>query len=221
MAIVAGALDGDYRGPLLNAALMRATWERYVETAHRFNEPGRFTALIGYEWTPTNSGDKLHRNVLYRDGADKAGQVFPFTANDSLNPQDLWAWMQRYENQTGGRVLALAHNGNLSNGQMFPVETNPHTGAAIDVDYVATRARWEPLYEVTQIKGDGEAHPYLSAAGRFLRPMPACNPWRMPVTPRACPWAAPCTRRRQGARRPSWWPRSRIRRAATWIAFRS
>ena len=167
MALVAGALDGDYEGPLLDAALMGSIWERYVETADRFNEPGRFTALIGYEWTPTNSGDKLHRNVLYRDGGDKAGQVFPFTANDSLNPQDLWAWMQRYENETGGRVLALAHNGNLSNGQMFPVETNPNTGAAIDADYVTTRARWEPLYEVTQIKGDGEAHPYLSPEDEF------------------------------------------------------
>ncbi len=167
MAMIGNALDGDYSGPLLDAALMQSTWERYVETADRFNEPGWFTALIGYEWTPTNSGDKLHRNVLYRDGADKAAELFPFTANDSLNPQDLWAWMQRYENETGGRVLALAHNGNLSNGQMFPVETNPNTGTAIDADYVSTRARWEPLYEVTQIKGDGEAHPYLSPADEF------------------------------------------------------
>ena len=167
MAMIANALDGDYRGPLLNAALMRSTWERYVETADRFNEPGRFTALIGYEWTPTNSGDKLHRNVLYRDGALKAAQLFPFTANDSLNPQDLWAWMQRYDDETGGQLLALAHNGNLSNGQMFPVETNPNTGAAIDADYVSTRARWEPLYEVTQIKGDSEAHPHLSPADEF------------------------------------------------------
>ena len=167
LEVIGEVLDGDYRGRLLDKALMRSVWERYVETADRFNEPGRFTAMIGYEWTPTASGDKLHRNVLYRDNADKARQLFPFTANDSLNPQDLWDWMERYERETGGRVLALAHNGNLSNGQMFPVETNPNTGNPIDADYVETRARWEPLYEVTQIKGDSEAHPYLSPADEF------------------------------------------------------
>ncbi len=167
LAVIGNVLDGDYSGPLLDRALMRSVWERYVETADRFNEPGKFTALIGYEWTPTRSGDKLHRNVLYRDDADKARRLFPFTAADSIDPQDLWSWMARYEQETGGRVLALAHNGNLSNGQMFPVETNPNTGNAIDADYVATRSRWEPLYEVTQIKGDSEAHPYLSPTDEF------------------------------------------------------
>ena len=166
MAVTA-VLEGNYSGPLLDRSVMRTTWEDYVETADRFNEPGRFTALIGYEWTPTNSGDKLHRNVLYRDGASIARQRLPFTANESINPQDLWAWMQRYEETTGGRVLALAHNGNLSNGQMFPVEVNPDTSAAIDADYVRTRARWEPLFEVTQMKGDSEAHPYLSPEDEF------------------------------------------------------
>ena len=164
---IAAALFGDYSGPLLDRSIMRTVWEDYVDTADRYNDPGRFTALIGYEWTPTNSGDKLHRNVLYRDGADLARRLFPFTAVESLNPQDLWKWMQRYEEETGGRVLALAHNGNLSNGQMFPVETNPETGGAIDSAYVSTRARWEPLYEVTQIKGDSEAHPFLSPADEF------------------------------------------------------
>ena len=110
-AVIGAALDGDYDGPLHNAELMRSAWERYVETADRFNEPGKFTALIGYEWTPTKSGDKLHRNVVYRDGAEKARRMFPFTARDSINPQHLWAWMARYEQETGGSVLALAHNG--------------------------------------------------------------------------------------------------------------
>ena len=160
-------LEGGYTGPLLNQSVMRAVWERYVETADRYNEPGRFTALIGYEWTPMKGGDKLHRNVLYRGSAETARQLMPFTATDSLNPQDLWKWMQRYEDATGDQLLALAHNGNLSNGEMFPVEINPETGAAIDADYVQTRARWEPLYEVTQIKGDSEAHPYLSPEDEF------------------------------------------------------
>ena len=165
--VIRRVLDGDYSGAFLDPAIMRSVWDRYVETADRFNEPGRFTALIGYEWTPTRSGDKLHRNVLYRGGAETAGKLLPFTAGDSIDPQDLWKWMRRYEEETGGRVLALAHNGNLSNGQMFPVETNPNTGTAIDADYVKTRARWEPLYEVTQIKGDSEAHPYLSPEDEF------------------------------------------------------
>ena len=160
-------IDEDYQGPMLNEPVMRSTWERYVETADRYNEPGQFTAVIGYEWTPTHGGDKLHRNVLYRGSAETARQLMPYTASDSINPQDLWNWMQRYEEETGGQVLALAHNGNLSNGQMFPVETNPNTGADIDADYVQTRAKWEPLYEVTQIKGDGEAHPFLSPSDEF------------------------------------------------------
>ena len=164
---VAAALSGDYSGPLLDREVMRTVWEDYLDTAERYNDPGRFTALIGYEWTPTQSGDNLHRNVLYRDGADMARQLLPFTALESLNPQNLWQWMARYEKETGGRVLALAHNGNLSNGQMFPVQTNPETGTAIDAEYVRTRARWEPLYEVTQIKGDSEAHPFLSPTDEF------------------------------------------------------
>lgn len=167
IAVVTRVLNADYSGPLLDRNIMRSVWDRYVETADHYNQPGRFTTLIGYEWTPIRSGDKLHRNVLYRDGAEFARQVLPFTANESINPQDLWRWMQRYEEETGGRVLALAHNGNLSNGQMFPLETNPNTGAPIDADYVKTRAKWEPLYEVTQIKGDGEAHPYLSPEDEF------------------------------------------------------
>ena len=163
----AQVIEPDYSGPLLDEETIRSVWDDYVETADRYDEPGRFTALIGYEWTPTQSGDKLHRNVLYRDNSDTARQMLPFTARESINPQDLWTWMQRYEEETGGKVLALAHNGNLSNGQMFPVETNPNTGAAIDANYVQTRARWEPLYEVTQIKGDSEAHPFLSPEDEF------------------------------------------------------
>jgi hypothetical protein len=160
-----GFLDAD--NPLLNPELSREIWERYVDTADRYNQPGRFTAVIGYEWTPTQSGDKLHRNVLYRGDAAQARRLLPFTAAESVDPQDLWKWMQRYEELTGSAVLALAHNGNLSNGQMFPVETNPNTGAAIDAGYVETRSRWEPLYEVTQIKGDGETHPKLSPEDEF------------------------------------------------------
>lgn len=165
--IVSVLIDENYSGPLLDQEVMRSVWDEYLETADRYNDPGQFTALIGYEWTPTQSGDKLHRNVLYRGDAKTASQMMPFTANKSINPQDLWKWMQRYEDTTGGKVLALAHNGNLSNGKMFPVEKNPNTGGAIDAEYVRTRARWEPLFEVTQIKGDSESHPSLSPDDEF------------------------------------------------------
>ncbi|MEE9533083.1 MAG: DUF3604 domain-containing protein, partial [Acidimicrobiia bacterium] len=145
----------------------RTIWDRYLKIAEQYNEPGHFTAMIGYEWTSTEDGNNLHRNVLYRDGADLARQMLPYTADQSFNPEDLWAWMQRYEDKTGGRVLALAHNGNISNGIMFPVEVNPATAQPLTGDYAKNRIRWEPLYEVTQIKGDGEAHPLLSPNDEF------------------------------------------------------
>ena len=151
---------------LKDEGFSRSVWTRYLDIAERFNEPGRFTTLIGYEWTSTPGGDNLHRNVIYRDGADHAHQLIPYTAADSQNPEDLWKWMQAYQDKTGGRLLALAHNGNLSNGLMFP-EINPATGKPLTRSYAETRIRWEPLYEVTQIKGDGEAHPYLSPNDEF------------------------------------------------------
>ena len=153
--------------PLLDPAVLRSTWQRYVETADRYNQPGHFTAIIGYEWTSNIGSGEMHRNVLYRGNAASARRLLPFTALESKDPEDLWRWMARYEAETGGRVLALTHNGNLSNGKMFPVKTNPNTGAAIAAEYAKSRARWEPLHEVTQIKGDSEAHPFLSPDDQF------------------------------------------------------
>ena len=145
---------------------VRSVWERYIDTAEKFNEPGRFSTIIGYEWTSTEGGNNLHRNVLYRDGGKRAKQIMPYTAAESFNPEDLWKWMENYEKKTEGKVLALAHNGNVSNGIMFP-EINPVTGKPLTKGYAKTRARWEPIYEVTQIKGDGESHPYLSPNDEF------------------------------------------------------
>ena len=152
---------------IMDREFVGSVWQRYLRIAEEYNDPGRFTALIGYEWTSTDGGNNLHRNVLYRDGADLAKQMNPYTTAESFNPEDLWKWMQAYEDKTGGKVLTLAHNGNLSNGIMFPVETNPATGQPLTADYARTRIRWEPLYEVTQIKGDGEAHPFLSPNDEF------------------------------------------------------
>lgn len=152
---------------LLDEKFSQTIWDEYIDIAEKYNEPGKFTSIIGYEWTSTENGNNLHRNVLYRDGGDLAGKVLPYTTSESFNPEDLWKWMQNYEDKTGGRILALAHNGNLSNGIMFPVETNPATGKPLSTDYAKTRAKWEPLYEATQIKGDGEAHPFLSPNDEF------------------------------------------------------
>jgi hypothetical protein len=147
----------------------RSAWDATVAAAERYNAPGRFTAFIGYEWTSLVKGNNMHRVVVYRDGGDKGGQMVPFTTYPpagSINPRDLWKWMQGYEEKTGGRVLAIPHNGNLSNGIMFPLEAQ-YDGKILDKEYVETRDRREPLYEATQIKGDGETHPFLSPNDEF------------------------------------------------------
>jgi hypothetical protein len=144
-------------------------WQETIAAAEAYNEPGRFTAFIGYEWTSNTSGNNLHRNVIFRDNADKASEVEPYTTMKPLgsdNPRDLWKWMADYEQKTGGNVLAIAHNGNLSNGRMFPI-IESFTGKRVDKPYVEQRARWERLYEVTQTKGTGEAHPSLSPTDEF------------------------------------------------------
>ncbi|MHC4217274.1 MAG: DUF3604 domain-containing protein [Planctomycetota bacterium] len=150
-------------------AAYRSAWEEAIEAAEKYNEPGHFTAFIGYEWTSNTGGNNLHRVVIFRDGGFKASFVEPYTTLKPLgsdNPRDLWKWMEAYEQKTTGRVLAIAHNGNLSNGIMFPI-VESFTGRPVDREYVETRAKWEPLYEATQIKGDGEAHPFLSPNDEF------------------------------------------------------
>jgi hypothetical protein len=147
----------------------KSAWAKTIDAAERYNDPGTFTAFIGYEWTSLVMGNNLHRVVIYRDGGEKAGLMVPYTTMEpqgSTNPRDLWRWLDDYERRTSGDVLAIAHNGNLSNGIMFPLREQ-YDGRRLDVDYVTERARWEPLYEVTQIKGDGEAHPFLSPNDEF------------------------------------------------------
>jgi hypothetical protein len=146
-----------------------SAWRETIKAAEEANDPGRFTAFIGYEWTSNTGGNNLHRNVIFRDGSARASLVEPFTVVQPLgsdNPRDLWKWMEAYESKTGGSVLAIAHNGNLSNGRMFPI-IESFTGKPIDREYAETRAKWERLYEATQIKGDGETHPYLSPNDEF------------------------------------------------------
>jgi len=147
----------------------KAVWDRIIKAAEDYNDPGKFTAFIGYEWTSLIKGNNMHRNVIYRDGGEIASQMVPFTTTrpqGSENPRDLYKWLTAYEEKTGGNVLAIAHNGNLSNGIMFPIEAQ-YDGRKLDREYVTERIKWEPLYEATQIKGDGEAHPYLSPNDEF------------------------------------------------------
>ncbi|MEJ2331717.1 MAG: hypothetical protein C0612_04365 [Desulfobulbaceae bacterium] len=146
-----------------------SVWDDVVEAAETYNDPGRFTTLIGFEWTSLVTGNNLHRNVIFRDNGDRAGQVVPYTTQEpigSTDPLELYKWMTNYEAKTSGTVLALAHNGNLSNGIMFPLDVQ-YTGRKLDAFYVEQRARWEPMYEITQIKGDGETHPFLSPDDEF------------------------------------------------------
>jgi len=153
-----------------DTAPFRNVWERSVEAAEVYNDPGHFTAFIGYEWTSlVAGGNNMHRVVMYRDGAEEALYNVPYTTYPpygSPNPRDLWKWLADFEENTGGDVLALAHNGNLANGIMFPVDAQ-FDGKALDKEYVEQRIKWEPIYEATQIKGDGEAHPYLSPEDEF------------------------------------------------------
>jgi hypothetical protein len=154
--------------PTPGTSAYRNAWQQTIKAAEAYNEPGRFTAFIGFEWTSNTGGNNLHRNVIFRGGGVQAGLVEPFTTQPPLgsdNPVDLWKYMAAAEQKTGSEVLAIAHNGNLSNGRMFPVVEA--FGKKLDKEYVQTRAKWEPLYEATQTKGTGEAHPYLSPNDEF------------------------------------------------------
>ena len=160
-----GTLPNPVTDPAIAGPLQKSVWETYTETAERFNDPGRFTAMIGYEWTSVPGGNNLHRNILFRGNKEKADQVMPFTAWESEDPEKLWEWMANYETKTGGNVLAIPHNGNLSNGRMF--ESVDFAGKPLTRDYAERRARWEVLQEVMQTKGNSETHPTLSPNDEF------------------------------------------------------
>ena len=157
-----GAWQADYG---VDRRFQKMVWEEVIANAERHNDPGTFTAFIGYEWSARVPGANIHRNVLFEGGADQARQAIPISRFDSADPEDLWAHLQDYKERTGGKVLAIPHNGNLSAGQMFKPRTyqdQPFTKA-----YARTRSRWEPIVEVTQIKGDGETHPLVSPNDEF------------------------------------------------------
>ena len=148
-----------------NPQLKAEAWAEAYDAAERFNQPGVFTTLHGFEWTSAPEGNNLHRTVIFRDGVDRVKQIVPFSAFDSQDPAELWKFMDRYEKLTGGKVLAIPHNGNLSNGLMYTAET--FDGKPMDAAYAEARISHEPVIEVTQVKGDGETHPFLSPNDEF------------------------------------------------------
>ncbi|MGD9069313.1 MAG: DUF3604 domain-containing protein [Methyloceanibacter sp.] len=146
--------------------IYRSAWSHITDLAERHNQPGQFTALIGFEWTSNPDRNNLHRNVIFRGGKETADTIIPFSNFDSFDPEDLWTWIETYEKNTGDRLLAIPHNGNLSNGLMFD-DVTLTSKQPLDRSYAERRARWEPLYEVTQMKGTSEAHPSLSTRDEF------------------------------------------------------
>ena len=163
MAKVKAAWSADYG---IEADFQRSMWHEVIAVAERYNEPGRFTAFAGFEWSARSDAKQMiHRNVLFLDGPNRTRQILPFSRFDSDDPEDLWAYMGAYEELTGGQVIAIPHNGNLSGGQMFALTC--YSGEPLTKEYARKRSLWEPIYEVTQIKGDGESHPLLSPDDEF------------------------------------------------------
>jgi len=161
--------DGMYSDPpkvdpiLGDPKLAKSVWSRVVEIADRHYQPGKFTTMAGYEWTSAPSWRNMHRIVIFRD-TRKVPEA-PYTALDSSKPEDLWKWMD-HQRKSGNDLLAVPHNGNASDGMMFPIGVS-YGGSELNETYAQTRMRNEPLYELTQIKGTSETHPSLYPNDEF------------------------------------------------------
>ena len=136
----------------------KSAWADVARSANEHNDPGHFTTFIGYEFTTSTDieGGNLHRNVIFNSSR---ASIRPWTRIDSINPEDLWTWQDRLR-EKGVDTIAMPHNSNGSNGQMFEMET--FKGNAIDIEYAKKRMRNEPIVEITQVKGTSETHPLLS-----------------------------------------------------------
>ena len=158
-------LRGENNEMINEPRMAQSVWAKVVKNADKYNDPGKFTAFHGFEWTSHPGGNNMHRVVIFRDSGDKTSQVLPYSQYDSVDAEDLWDYLADYEKKTGGNVMSIAHNGNLSNGLMFDNRT--YTGKPLTKAYAEQRSRFESLYEVTQMKGDGETHPALSPKDEF------------------------------------------------------
>ncbi|MEM7412743.1 MAG: DUF3604 domain-containing protein [Myxococcota bacterium] len=143
----------------------RSVWVNATNTADAFNDPGRFTTLIGWEWSSLPAGANLHRVVFTSASAELAQQFRPMSSADSMYPEDLWSWLDETTQATGAEFVAIPHNSNISKGIMFAETTL--RGNAYDEAMAAKRMRWEPVAEITQFKGDSETHPALSPDDPF------------------------------------------------------
>jgi len=146
--------------------VMTSIWQEHNQFADDHNEPGQFSAFIGWEWTSTLNGNNLHRVLFTPQDASVANQFLPYSATHSSNPEDLWAWLEETTEKYGVDLVSIPHNSNVSGGLMFPDEKDSK-GNAIDISYAKTRAKWEPVVEITQIKGTSEAHPKFSPTDEF------------------------------------------------------
>ena len=164
--------DGMYFGKVdtpTDIAFRSSVWEKAINSAEEHNAPGVFTAFIGYEWAGMiyegEGRGWWHRNVIFKDGGDKVRKVLPFSQLHGNNPEDLWAYLEGYEQETGGEALIIPHNPNLSGGNLFKTQDSYANG--FSPEYALKRSRYEPLVEVTQTKGDSETHPLLSPNDEF------------------------------------------------------
>jgi hypothetical protein len=160
----AAAIPRDASIPASNA-MMRSTWQEAIRTADLFNDPGRFSAIIGWEWSAIPAGANLHRVVFTSADAGVASQFQPWSSIDSQYPEDLWAWLAETSQRTGAEFVSIPHNSNISKGYMFRDELLK--SGAYTTESAKNRLRWEPVVEVTQIKGDSETHPAVSPDDPF------------------------------------------------------
>ena len=173
------AADNDHSDPVQNASnnisdvnifgdttqTSQMAWDDIIESAERHNDPGTFTSLLGWEWSSIPMGANLHRIVITPDGADKARQFLPYGSDKSQYPEDLWRWLEETQQRTGTRFMAIPHNSNISKGYMF--DDTSLRGEPISADYARRRIKWEPIVEVTQIKGDSETRSDFSPEDEF------------------------------------------------------
>ncbi len=141
------------------------TWNDYIDTVEKYNAPGEFTTLVGWEWSSQPKGGNMHRVVFTPDQPDVTRKFLPYSSLESMDPEDLWAWLESTSKETGARFIAIPHNPNLSMGQMFAATTQ--SGKPLTAEYAQQRNKWEKAVEITQIKGDSETHPLFSPVDEY------------------------------------------------------
>lgn len=143
----------------------KSAWEMQVESAERHNAPGKFTTLIGWEWSSNTDGSNLHRVIFQEEGGDVGKKYLPYSSLESDDPEDLWTWLDETSKKTGATFVAIPHGSNISMGKMFT--TTRHNGKPVDAEYAKKRMQWEMVAEATQIKGDSESNPLLFPNDEF------------------------------------------------------